>query len=119
MYEITYPEEGFANILGQLIQQKLSQGKQKQQLARELKGTIVIEATDVGVSATLEFDQNGVRMYNGKPSEGSYALVSGKFEIISSIASRSGILRTLLLILSGRLKVKGVRMASKLTALLK
>ncbi|WP_202319224.1 SCP2 sterol-binding domain-containing protein [Archaeoglobus neptunius] len=117
--EVTYEKQGFASILGQLIEQSLSKNPAKGNVVRDLKGSLVVEVTDMDVSATVEFNRDRITVYNGKPVEGKFAVISADFETINALsAGKAGLLKTLRWVLSGRLKIKGMRMARKFQSLL-
>ncbi len=117
--EVTYENEGFAMILGQLIDQAITKNPSKSNLARSLKGNIVVEVTDMDTAATVEFNNGKITIYNGMPTKGKYSLISSDFETINSLASGEvGLLKTLKLIVTRKLKIKGIRMARKFQSLL-
>lgn len=117
--EVTYENEGFAMILGQLIDQAITKNPSKGNLVRNLKGNVVVEVTDMNTAATVEFNNGKITVYNGAPTEGKYSLISSDFETINSLASgEAGLLKTLKLIITGKLKIKGIRMARKFQSLL-
>ena len=117
--EITYEKEGFASILGQLLEQNLSENPQKVEKAREMEGSIVIQVRDMDTSATVEFGKNRITVYNGTPVKGKFAMISADFETINALSTgKAGMLKTLVWILKGKLKIKGIRMARKFQSLL-
>lgn len=117
--EVTYEKGGFASILGQLIEQSLSENPQKVEKAREIKGSIVVHVRDMDASATVEFRGKRITVYNGEPVEGKFALISADFETINALSTgKAGMLKTLSWILKGKLKIKGIRMARKFQSIL-
>ncbi len=117
--EVTYENQGFAMILGQLIDQTLTKNPSKGNLVRDLEGNLVVEVTDMNASATVEFNKGRITVYNGMPTKGKFSIISSDFETINSLATgKAGLLKTLRLILSGKLKIKGIRMARKFQSLL-
>ncbi len=117
--EVTYENQGFAMVLGQLIDQALTENPSKGNIVRELKGNLVVELTDMNAAATVEFNMGKITVYNGKPTKGKFSVISSDFETINSLATgKVGMLRTLRLMASGKLKIKGIRMARKFQSLL-
>ncbi|MEM4689740.1 MAG: SCP2 sterol-binding domain-containing protein [Archaeoglobaceae archaeon] len=117
MVSVSYPEEGFANIVGQLIEQKLKENPKKAEIAKKLRGTIFLEIRDMGVSATVEADGEKIKVTNEKP-EKDFALISVSDYDTLTLVSTSGLLKQLRLMLSGRLKIKKIGLARKFGALI-
>ncbi|MBO8180234.1 MAG: SCP2 sterol-binding domain-containing protein [Archaeoglobus sp.] len=117
--EVTYENQGFAMILGQLIDQAITKSPSKGNIVRDLKGNLVVEVTDMNAAATVEFNSGRITVYNGMPAKGKYSLISSDFETINSLATgKAGLLKTLKLIITGKLKIKGIKMARKFQSLL-
>jgi hypothetical protein len=117
--EVTYENQGFAMVLGQLIEQALTSNPSKGNLVRELKGNLVVELTDMNAAATVEFNKGRITVYNGRPTKGKFSVISSDFETINSLATgKAGMLKTLRLMARGKLKIKGIRMARKFQSLL-
>ncbi|MEM1751601.1 MAG: SCP2 sterol-binding domain-containing protein [Archaeoglobaceae archaeon] len=117
MVSVSYPEEGFANIVGQLIEQKLKENPKKAEIAKKLRGTIFLEIRDMGVSATVEADGEKIKVTNEKP-EKDFALISVSDYDTLTLVSTSGLLKQLRLMLSGKLKIKKIGLARKFGALI-
>lgn len=117
MVSVTYPEEGFANIVGQLIEQKLRDNPKKAEIAKKLRGTILLEIRDMGVSATVEADGERIKVTNEKP-EKNFALISVSDYDTLTMVSTSGLFKQLRLMLSGKLKIKKIGLARKFGALI-
>lgn len=117
--EVTYENQGFAMILGQLIDQALTKNPSKGNLVRDLEGNLVVEVTDMNAAATVEFNKGRITVYNGMPAKGKFSIISSDFETINSLATgKAGMLKTLKLLATGKLKIKGLRMARKFQSLL-
>ncbi|AAB90785.1 SCP2 sterol-binding domain-containing protein [Archaeoglobus fulgidus] len=117
--EVTYENQGFAMILGQLIDQALTKNPSKGNLVRDLEGNLVVEVTDMNAAATVEFNKGRITVYNGMPAKGKFSIISSDFETINSLATgKAGMLKTLKLLATGKLKIKGIRMARKFQSLL-
>ncbi|MDK2795365.1 MAG: hypothetical protein PWQ22_146 [Archaeoglobaceae archaeon] len=117
MVRVSYPESGFANMLGQLIEQNLREAS-KAEIAKNMKGEIYLEIRDIEVGATVEFKGEDVEVRNEKP-EKPFAMISVADYNTLSLVSSSGILKQLRLILSGKLKIKNMGFARKFGALLR
>ncbi|MEM0302682.1 MAG: SCP2 sterol-binding domain-containing protein [Archaeoglobaceae archaeon] len=117
MVSVSYPEEGFANIVGQLIEQKLKENPKKAEIAKKLRGTIFLEIRDMGVSATVEFLNDAIKVTDEKPQK-DFALISVSDYETLTLLSTSGLLKQLRLMLSGKLKIKKIGLARKFGALI-
>ncbi len=114
--DVVYDESGFASILGQLIQQKI-EDPAKRKMAKKMKGKIVVELRDMNVSATVIFSGNKIEVRNGELPANS--LISADFETINTLSSgKVGMLGVLKLMITGKLKIKGIGMARKFQKLL-
>ncbi len=112
--EVTYEKEGLALIIGQLIDQTLTEKPGKANIARDLEGSIVIKVRDMDATATVEFNHGRITVYNGQPVKGKFAVISADFDVINALSTgEAGILKTMLWTLTGKLKIKGIRMARK------
>lgn len=117
--EVTYENQGLALILGQLIDQSITKNPSKGNAVRDLKGSIVVEVTDMNASATVEFNKGKITVYNGLPVKGKFSVISSDFETINALATgKANILKTIRLLASGKLKIKGIRMARRFQKLL-
>lgn len=113
---VTYPDSGFGNIVGQLLEQKLKKPG-KAELTKRMRGEVVIEVKDLGVSATIKFMGDFIEVVNGK-SENALSTISADFNVINELVSGTTSLKVLKFILTRKLRVKGFGMARKLSALL-
>lgn len=112
--EVTYERDGLASILGQLIEQILSEKPARANLARDMKGSVVVKVRDMDATATVEFNQGRITVYNGQPVRGKFSVISADFDVINDLATgRAGMLKTMLWVLTRRLRIKGIRMARK------
>ncbi len=112
--EVTYEKEGFASVLGQLIEQILTERPARANLARDMKGSVVVKVRDMDAAATVEFNQGRITIYNGQPVKGKFSVITADFDVINDLASgKAGMLKTMSWLLRGRLKIKGIRMAQK------
>ncbi|WP_290596071.1 MULTISPECIES: SCP2 sterol-binding domain-containing protein [unclassified Archaeoglobus] len=112
--EVTYEREGLASILGQLIEQILSEKPARANIARDMKGSVVVKVRDMDATATVEFNQGRITVYNGQPVKGKFSVISADFDVINDLATgRAGTLKTMLWVLTRRLRIKGIRMARK------
>ncbi|MCS7143857.1 MAG: SCP2 sterol-binding domain-containing protein [Archaeoglobaceae archaeon] len=118
MVEVVYPKEGLANLLGNLIMQNVRRDKRKAEIAMKTRGTAVIEIRDLGFTATIEFMGDKIEVKNGKPEKSKYALISANYGVISSLLGNSSTIKTLKLMLSGKLKVKNVALAKRLSTIM-
>lgn len=117
--EVTYEKTGLASVLGQLIEQSVSEKPAKSDMARNMKGSVVVRVEDMDATATVEFNQGRITVYNGQPAKGKFAMISASFEVINDLATgRAGTLKTLRWILTRKLKIKGIRMARKFQRIL-
>lgn len=114
--KVIYPESGFGNIVGQLLEEKLKK-LEKVEIAKKMRGGIVIEVKDLGVSATIKFTGESVEVFNGK-TESACSTISANFEVINELVSGSTTLKVLKLIITRKLRIKGIAMARKFSALL-
>lgn len=113
---IIYPESGFGNIVGQILEQKLKK-PEKTELARKMRGEVVIEVKDFRASATIKFMGDSIEVVNGK-TENTCSTISANFKVINELVSGATTPKVLKLILTRKLKIKGIAMARKLSALL-
>lgn len=113
---VTYPDTGFGNIVGQMLEQKLKESR-KAELAKRLRGEAVIEVKDLGVSATIKFMGDFIEVVNGKSGKAT-STISADFNVINELVSGATSLKVLKFILTRKLRVKGFGMARKLSALL-
>ncbi|MDI9610688.1 MAG: SCP2 sterol-binding domain-containing protein [Archaeoglobaceae archaeon] len=116
MVVVSYPEGGFANIVGQLLEQKLSDPK-KAEIAKKMRGKIFLEIRDLGVGATIEFMGEKIKISDEKPQK-DFALISVANYNTLALLSSAGMLKQLRLMLSGKLKIKKIGLARKFGALL-
>lgn len=116
MVSVSYPEEGFANILGQLIEQKIQDPK-KAEIAKKMRGKIYIEIRNMEVGATVELNGESIRVTNEKPEKG-YAMISVSDYDTLTLVATSGLLKQMQLMLSGKLKIKKIGLARKFGALI-
>ncbi|MFN3384872.1 MAG: SCP2 sterol-binding domain-containing protein [Archaeoglobaceae archaeon] len=113
---VVYPDSGFGNIVGQLLEQKLKK-PEKADFAKKIRGEITIEVRDLGVSATVRFMGDLVEVMNGS-SEKADSTISANFKVINELVSGATSLRILKLMLTRKLRIKGIPMAKKFNALL-
>jgi putative sterol carrier protein len=105
--KVVYPESGVAAILGQMIEQNLKDKPDKEKIAQKLKGEkVVVEFTDQNAAATVEFKDDEIVLTNSKYT-GDCAYIGTDFETMTKItAGQIGFVRTLWLLLTGKLKMK-------------
>lgn len=118
MVEVVYQKEGFANLVGNLLMQNIRRDKRKAEIARKTRGTAVIEVRDLKFTATIDLKGDRIEVWNGKPEKTDYALISANYGIISFLLGNSSILNTLKLMISGKLKIKKIRLAKRLSILM-
>jgi|YelNatPaOPRAMG01_1025707.scaffolds.fasta_scaffold244312_2 putative sterol carrier protein len=116
MISVSYPEEGFANILGQLIEQKIKE-PDKAELARNIRGKLYIEIRNMNVGATVEFEGEKIKVTGEKP-EKDFGMISVPDYDTLTLLSTAGMLKQMRLMLSGKLKIKKIGLARKFGALL-
>jgi len=116
MISISYPEEGFANIIGQLIEQKLKDPK-KAEIAKNMRGKVYIEIRNIGVGATVDFDGDKIKISHEKPKK-DFAMISVSDYETLTLLSSAGLLKQIRIMLSGRLKIKKIGFAKKFGALI-
>ncbi|MCX8172543.1 MAG: SCP2 sterol-binding domain-containing protein [Archaeoglobaceae archaeon] len=116
MVRISYPEKGFPNVVGQLIEEKLKDPK-KLEMAKNMHGKIFLEIRNLGVFATVEMDGENIRVTADKPDK-DYAVISVSDYDTLTIVSTSGLLKQLKLMISGKLRVKKIKLARKFGILL-
>lgn len=116
MVSVSYPESGFANIIGQLIEQKVSEPK-KAEIAKKMKGKLFLEIRDIRVGATIEFSGEKINVSNERPQK-DFALISVADYNTLTLLSSAGMLKQLRLMISGKLKIKKIGFARKFGALL-
>ncbi len=113
---VVYPDSGFGNIVGQLLEQKLKKSE-KAEFAKKMRGEITVEVRDLGVSATIRFMGEFVEVINGS-SEKADSTISANFKVINELVSGATTLRVLKLMLTRKLRIRGISMAKKFSALL-
>ncbi|MEM0203934.1 MAG: SCP2 sterol-binding domain-containing protein [Archaeoglobaceae archaeon] len=113
---VIYPDSGFGNIVGQMLEQKLKKPG-KAELAKKMRGEVVIEVKDFGTSATIKFMGESIEVVNGK-TENACSTISAEFKVINELVSGATTLKVLKLMLTRKLRIKGIAMARKLSALL-
>ncbi|MCQ4153926.1 MAG: hypothetical protein DSO01_05385 [Archaeoglobi archaeon] len=119
MVEVIYPKEGLANLLGNLIMQNTRRDIKKAEIARKTRGTVVIEIRDLGFTATVELKGDRIEVRNGKPEELSdCALISANFGVISYLLGNNSTIKSLKFMLSGKLKIKKMLLAKKLSTIM-
>lgn len=118
MVEVLYPKEGLANLLGNLLMQNIRRDKRKAEIATKTRGIALIEIKDLGFTATIEFKGDKIEVRNGKPEGSNYALISANYGVISYLLGNSSTIKTLRLMLSGKLKVKKITLAKRLSTLM-
>ncbi|MEM2346543.1 MAG: SCP2 sterol-binding domain-containing protein [Archaeoglobaceae archaeon] len=116
--DVLYPKEGFANLVGNLLMQNIRRDKKKAKIAMKTRGIAVIEVKDLGFSATIEFKGDKIEVRNGKPEGSNYALISANYGVISSLLGNSSTIKTLKLIISGKLRVKKIGLAKRLSVIM-
>jgi len=107
---VRYPDSGLANIIGQLLEQKLKE-REKMEIAKKMRGKIVLEMKDLNAYATLEFKGEVVEATNDK-TENANASISANFETFQKLLSAST-LKVIWFIISGKLKIRGFDLALK------
>ncbi|MCS7143787.1 MAG: SCP2 sterol-binding domain-containing protein [Archaeoglobaceae archaeon] len=117
MVSISYPDRGFPNVVGQLIEQKLKENPKKAEIAKKMRGKIFLEIRNIGVGATVELDGENIKVTNEKP-EKDFALISVSDYDTLTLVSSSGLLKQMRLMLSGKLKIKKIGLARKFGILL-
>ncbi len=116
MVEVIYDDVGLASMLGQLLQQKLSDPR-KAEIAKSMRGRLVIEVRDMNIAATIVFAGDRIEVRNGGGNADS--VISADFQTINSLATgQVGILGVLKLMITGKLKIKGIGMARKFQEIL-
>ncbi|MCQ4153067.1 MAG: SCP2 sterol-binding domain-containing protein [Archaeoglobi archaeon] len=116
MVSVRYPEEGFANIIGQLLEQRLKEPK-KAEIAKNMRGKVYIEIRNIGVGATVEFDGDKINVTNEKPKKDSAIISVSDYETLTLLSS-AGLLKQIRLMLSGKLKIRKIGFAKKFGALI-
>ncbi|MEM0332811.1 MAG: SCP2 sterol-binding domain-containing protein [Archaeoglobaceae archaeon] len=112
--KIEYEPSGLAAILGQLLEQRMNEEKIK--IAKSLKGSLTIEAKDLNAASTIYFEEDKIMLKNEK---GGKAVISTDFQTLNELASgKIGTFGTLRLMISGKLKIKGLRLVKRFQKLL-
>ncbi len=112
--KIEYEPSGLAAILGQLLEQKMDEEKRK--IARNLKGSLTIEARDLNAASTIYFEGDKILLKNEKSGN---AMISTDFQTLNDLASgKISFFGTLRLMISGKLKIKGFGLVKKFQKLL-
>lgn len=112
--KIEYEPSGLSAILGQLLEQKMNEEKRK--IARNLKGSLTIEARDLNAASTIYFEGDKIILKNEK---GGKAMISTNFQTLNDLASgKIGFFGTMKLIMTGKLKIKGFGLVKRFKKLL-
>ncbi|MCS7130019.1 MAG: SCP2 sterol-binding domain-containing protein [Archaeoglobaceae archaeon] len=116
MVVVSYPEEGFANMLGQLIEQKVKEEK-KAEIAKKMNGKLFLEIREIGVGAMVEFSGESIRVSNERPEKVTALISVADYNTLTMLLT-SGILKQLKFIISGKLKIKNLSFVRKFGAIL-